>query len=76
MRAYVRDCVYIWMPISFLRVFLAAEHVNGMLLSNPFKTTAKGVCLFVGMFVANVVLTDQWFTMAATLMLMMLAITL
>lgn len=59
-----------------IRVFLAAEHVNGMLLAKPVKTIAKGACLFLGMFVANVVLTDRWFTMAATLLLMMLAIAL
>ena len=64
------------MSMLCLRVFLAAEHVNGMLLSEPIRTIAKGACLFVGMFVANVVITDRWFTMAATLMLMMLAIAL
>lgn len=50
--------------------------MNGMLLAKPVKTISKGACLFLGMFVANVVLTDRWFTMAATLLLMMLAIAL
>ena len=57
-------------------MFLAAEHVNGMLLVKPVKTVAKGACLLLGIVVANVVLTDRWFTMAATLLLMMLAIAL
>ena len=57
-------------------MFLAAEHVNGMLLARPIRTIAKGACLFLGMFVVNVVLTDRLFVMVATLFLMVLAIAL
>lgn len=74
-RVCVRACARM-MSTSNPRVFLAAEHVNGLLLARPVKTTIKGACLLFGVLVANVVLTDRWFTMCATALLMIMALVL
>lgn len=69
-------CPYTKLVDTRPRVFLAAEHVNGMLLARPIRTIVKGAGLFLGMFVVNVVLTDHLFILVATLFLMVLAIAL
>lgn len=55
-----------------LRVFMAAEHVNGMILKAPVQTLAKGVAWFFLLFIVNCSVHWLATTMAAGVMLLLL----
>lgn len=50
------------------RVFSAAERVNGLLHTRPLRTLAKGVCICLGLFAANVGFIDHWLATVAALL--------